>query len=430
MLVTASIYDPVSKDEGTIDPLGLASIGERLSSKLLPGIRQRMRHPRLLTAAAASSLLCKHYTDRVAKDGKTEAFLVFEWYVVQALFKMYSGADELLGLPGIRKVKEAWLRKDPLSMNRYLKNAYTFGFHGVYRTLAEELDIAKDNELGEKGADLLRIWEEEQNYPGFISNQQGRGRELFKKLQKAVEDGLDGGEVAYGWNWKVFDEIAPLFAPKQGGPKEKDFLYKLLINDVKGFRQEMIAAVPDFQQSLQEDELRTERRYHEFMLARASANLCELLQAIKAYEVFARSIHNPFYKILQYLSRITHKVSVKELKEQLSLNFDLSVFRTQFQETTRLLGSFNEGHAFEETFKSFELLNNSDEFISTLISHHEKIQEHKPPNGKMSWLEEFPNGGFMIRPAYRERDTYLSENDYVNQYRLTSLINFHLDLKG
>lgn len=430
MFVTASIYDPASTEEGTIDPLGLASIAERLSSKLLPGIRQRMRHPRLLTAAAASSLLCKYFTDQVAKDGKTEPFLVFEWHVVQALFKVYSGADELLGLPGIRKVKEAWLRKDPLSMNRYLKNAYTFGFHGVYRTLAEELDIAKDNDLGEKGADLLRIWEEEQNYPGFISNQPGRGRDLFKKLQKAVEDGLDKGEVACGWNWKVFDEIAPLFAPKQGGPREKDFLYQLLINDHKGFRQEMLTAIPAYLQSLDEDEFATERHFHEFMLSRASDQLCELLLAIKAYEAFARSIHNPFYKILQYLSRITRKVPVQELKEQLNLDFDLNKFRTQFQEATSRLSTFNEGHAFEETFKPFEFLGNPNDFIATLISHHQKIQEHKPPNGKMPWLEEFPDGGFMIRPAYRERETYLSENDYVNQYRLNSLRNFHIDLKG
>lgn len=430
MLVTASIYDPASTEEGTIDPLGLASIAERLSSKLLPGIRQRMRHPRLLTAAAASSLLCKFYTDRVAKDGKTEAFLVFEWYVVQALFKVYNGAEELLGLPGIRKVKEAWILKDPLSMNRYLKNAYTFGFHGVYRTLAEELEIAKDNELGEKGADLLRIWEEEQDYPGFISNQSGRGRDLFKKLQKAVEDGLDIGEVAYGWNWKVFDEIAPLFAPKLGGPKEKDFLYTLLTNDRKGFRQEMLTAIPDFRQSLEEGEGATERLYHEFMLTRASAHLSELLHAIKAYEVFARSIHNPFYKILQYLSRITRKVSVKELNDQLSLNFDVTVFRTEFQEAAGRLGSFSEGHTFEETFRIFERLNNPNEFIPTLIRHHQKIQENKPPNGKLPWLEEFPDGDLMIRPAYRERDTYLSENEYVNQYRLNSLINFHIDLKG
>jgi hypothetical protein len=293
-----------------------------------------MKHPRLLTASAASALVCEYYADRVAKDGKSEAFLVFEWHVVQALFKVYSGADELLGLPGIRKVKEAWMRKDPLSMSRYLKNAYTFGFHGVYRTLAEELDIASNDELGENGSELLRIWEEEQVYPGFISERAGKGRDLFRKLQKAVEDGLEQGEVTWAWNSKLFDEIAPLFAPKKGGPQEKEFIYSLLINDNKGFRREMLSSIPDYLNSLQDGASTSERSFHQFMIQRASSSLKELLLVISSYETFARSIHNPFYKILQYLSGITRKVPVVELREQLNLSLDIISLRDQYQEVS------------------------------------------------------------------------------------------------
>jgi hypothetical protein len=47
----------------------------------------------------------------------------------------------------------------------------------------------------------------------------------------------------------------------------------------------------------------------------------------------------------------------------------------------------------------------------------------------MAWLEEFPDGSFMIRPAYRDRPANLYDTDYVNLYRLDSLKTFYADLK-
>ena len=172
MLITSTLYDPVLADEGTLDPLGLTSIADRLGNRLVPGVRERMRHPRFLTAIAAGARVCEPFYDAVCTDGFSEPFQVFEWIMVQALYRTYKDEPEQLrGMPGTLKAREAYRKNDPLSRNRYLKNAYTFGFHGVYRTLAEAMDIATDSILGEKGDLLLRAWEEEQNMAAFIFGQ-------------------------------------------------------------------------------------------------------------------------------------------------------------------------------------------------------------------------------------------------------------------
>jgi hypothetical protein len=429
MLITASIYDPVKSEEGTIDPLGLGAISERLASRLLPGIRQRMTRPRFLTAIAAGAHVCHHFYDRVAKDGKTEPFLVFEWYVVQALFKVYNAdGSQLMGMPGRMKAKDAWLKGDPLSMNRYLKNAYTFGYNGVYRTLAEELDISSPEALGEQGDRLLRIWEEEQDLPGFISSQPGKGKQLFEKLRSAVETGLEKGEVAYPWSWKGFDEIAPLFAPYKGGVREKQLIYELLLDDETGYRRELLTSIPSFLEKFQEEEVLTDRMFHEFLMERNGSYLKDLLETIKTYEKFGRVLYNTFYLMLEYLADKNRKVPLKELIAQVPGIKDISSFRALFHEAGNRLLNYKESTHFETLFQSFEGLLKPEDFIPSLIRHHQKIQEEKPPSGKMPWLEEFPDGSYMIRPAYRDQPHYISDVEYVNQYRLDSLLNFNHDL--
>ena len=54
-LPNLSDYDPIKSAEGALDPLGLYAIADNLAIKLVPGIRERMSHPRFLTAIASSS---------------------------------------------------------------------------------------------------------------------------------------------------------------------------------------------------------------------------------------------------------------------------------------------------------------------------------------------------------------------------------------
>ena len=68
-----TLPDPVTTGEGVLDPLGLATIGERLAEQILPGLRARMQRPRFVTAIAACAAVCDGSEDRIASDNVTPA---------------------------------------------------------------------------------------------------------------------------------------------------------------------------------------------------------------------------------------------------------------------------------------------------------------------------------------------------------------------
>ena len=102
--------DPKESAEGSIDPLGMYPIADLLASRMVPGVRERQKHPRFLTILAASLSLCGQFDDEtVASDGVSEPWMVFEWYVVEGLnaFRRWRyphcSDSPFVGIPG------AWL---------------------------------------------------------------------------------------------------------------------------------------------------------------------------------------------------------------------------------------------------------------------------------------------------------------------------------
>ena len=131
-----STYDPATSSEGSLDPLGLYLIADRLATKLVPGVRERMSHPRYLTAMAVGAHICSPIREEYDIDGVTPAYQVYEWHIVEGFVSKYlrDAPDQIQGLPGIQKGAEAFQNNLPLRHNRYLKTPNVFGFHGVYRT--------------------------------------------------------------------------------------------------------------------------------------------------------------------------------------------------------------------------------------------------------------------------------------------------------
>src|SRR5437899_2268241 len=72
-----TLPDPPQSGEGALDPLGMATIGDRLADWVLPGMTARMSRPRFLTAIAVSAVVCDGLEETVAADGMTPAYLVF-----------------------------------------------------------------------------------------------------------------------------------------------------------------------------------------------------------------------------------------------------------------------------------------------------------------------------------------------------------------
>ena len=80
LLPKLSSFDPPSKSEGSIDPMGLVPIADRLSVRLVPGMRERMKHPRYLTLTSIGCSICRDFgVDRIASDGISPPLQVYEW---------------------------------------------------------------------------------------------------------------------------------------------------------------------------------------------------------------------------------------------------------------------------------------------------------------------------------------------------------------
>jgi hypothetical protein len=186
-------YHTLENSQGTLDPLGLYSISDRLATRLVPGFRERMRHPRYLTAIAVGAVVCSAFEeDELAADEVSPPWQVYEWYIASALVKRFHKQEshQLLGLPGREKTTNAMKENLPLSALRYLKTASVFGFHGVYRTLAKDIHLIDYMHPGEFGTRLVDVWEQEQGLEGFQTGRNGsKGANLRNKLTDAVRKG-------------------------------------------------------------------------------------------------------------------------------------------------------------------------------------------------------------------------------------------------
>ena len=436
--------------EGGIDPLGMAAIADRLGTKLVPGVRERQLHPRFLTAIAVSLAVCEDFElDTVAKDGVSEPWQVFEWYLVEGLVRTSRSArnepspsgsstsnvtrDEAptaRGVPGSLKARQALDDNVPLSAKRYLRTPTVFGFHGVYRLLARTLRIENKDTggLGEAGEELLWVWSKERGLTGFIGTAEGPGKVLRRDLRNAVADGLEkaGTTKGDGWpRWKFFREHLDLY---DAGPVEADFINHLLLDDLEGYRREVLEFLisADGRKAFEVD--RSERTFHAALRPRASDELAPLLDAIERYELFSRRCQNAFDDCLVEMTRTRGKTSLTQLGLLPSVQrasrevpdlFEQSLARLEPAESTRL------SHFCERLAARCS----ATEWAGGLLQHHCDTQRRKPPEGRQPWIVLLEGGHWRIRTRYQREEPAAQDDHYVHAYRTNSLWNFARDLK-
>src|SRR5262245_25828938 len=117
-----TLADPETQGEGSIDPLGLATLADHLADSMLPGMTARMWRPRFLSAIAVSSLVVGPFIQELAEDGVTPPWLVFEWHYVEAVAALADKESSgLRRIPGIDKARRAQRDSVPVNATRYLK---------------------------------------------------------------------------------------------------------------------------------------------------------------------------------------------------------------------------------------------------------------------------------------------------------------------
>lgn len=311
--------DPRISAEGSIDPLGIYAIADALAVRMIPGVRERQQHPRFLTSIAVSLSLCSDFSnDLIAADGVSEPWQVFEWYLVEGMVRTTTERKLLRGLPGQDKAAGSIKDGVPLSAKRYLKTPTVFGFHGVYRALARDIEVERADRLGETGFALVSAWEKEQGLDGFCGSGDGPGKTIRRRLLDAIQDGLESGSVARkgGWNgWPFFSEHLGIY---EAGKQESRVIRQALLDPTSGYRKEVLGLlISEAGRQLWTEEASqdwpSERRFHAALQNAASAELKELLHAIDVYERFSRFLQDAFDDVLFRLSQHQQRTKPSEL---------------------------------------------------------------------------------------------------------------------
>jgi len=283
--------DPEVEGEGSIDPLGLAAVADRLAEAIVPGVTSRMSRPRLLTLLTLGSAVTDGLPER-GKDG-TPAYIVFEWLALLAFASM----EDQIGLhrvQGILKAKVVQRDGVPMSPRRYLKAPTAFGVHAAYKRLGRALGTIDDDlKCRVEGQNLLSVWEREQGLDGFLNGPASTiGGKLREKLRDLIVAGMNDGYAACP-RGPVLDLFHKSLHPVRIGRMEGERLRCLLAEPSGKTRGELFSLLdrPDVRAAGQDV---PEAPFLRFLQPLASSDLAAGLRAIDAFERAARPIQDAF----------------------------------------------------------------------------------------------------------------------------------------
>jgi hypothetical protein len=428
-----TLADPETQGEGSIDPLGLATLADHLADAVLPGMTARMWRPRFLTAIAVTATLVEPLGDRLAADGTTPPWLAFEWYFVEAMAGLRDEVDGALRrVPGIDKARRARRDGVPMSAGRYLKTPKVFGFHGVYKRLARALDIVdEDVHLGEFGYGLVGTWAREQEIPEFLDADRDDGAAKVRRLLgEAVEATLDSGETERPRDWQGAAFLVAYLVPSRIGRREAEFLWEAVLDPAAAPRGEVFRLIrpPEVRARLEEG---GERALLQALRPKASPELAQRLDAIEAYEGVCRPLQEAWDHLrrLATLARpavVDPAVAGRDARlEALARAIPEAIDRARPDLATSAIAT-----DFDALMAPFARLRSGVDLVDALWGHHDEVQRRKPPEGKRPWFEVTREGGLIVRPPYRVDVDVPPREAYVHPYRLTAVVSFLDDLWG
>jgi len=425
-----SIHDPDGAASTSLDPLGLTPIGEQMAVELIPGVRERQSHPRYLTAIAVAHAVCYDFpADTVAKDGVSEPWQVFEWYLVEGLVRSAASAAEAR-VPGSLKAKKAIAAGLPLSASRYLKTPTIFGVHGVYRLLARTLRVEVAGSLADFGFELLDVWQRERDLNGFHGSVEGPGRAWRRTLTDAVREGLEKAATARKDGWSGWSFFHDNLDPTKAGTKEAELIWRQLRSVPTGFGREVLDFIVSREgRAIFQDKESTERMRYVALKKTASKALRERITTIECYERFCRLLHDAFEACRYEITQTRGGVQPAVLAKQRAVAKAAERLPEAYKDAAASLTDISRRAKFEAVFQDVSAPRKPDDFVVALYDHHQRVQKAKPPEGKAPWLEKHYDGSMLIRPEYQLDDAPKPSGEFVNPYRLQPLWNFARDLR-
>lgn len=421
-------YDPPGTSEGTLDPLGLYQIADQLAVKLVPAVRERMQRIRFLTAMAVGTLVTDGLEDD-PRERDASPYLVWEWLVVEALIREMGGDPSVWGVPGTLVARRALDQHGYLDARSYLKTPRIFGFNGVYKRLAIHLGIV-DVHLGSgPNAEVLAgAWARDLGFAALTD-----ARPMLSRWSAAVGRSLAERppRTKPGWDNKAWTELARAFAPTACKARERQYLRGLLL----AAEERRLGALPRIWQLQAEfdDEKFLEESLHE-RLEKLEPEYGPLLEAIRAYEAFSRSLQDAFDVLKAKAAGLDAQgFVVPEIAGDDAFKRSVKSLYEQFEAAHNALAEVTIAHVslpylFWERFGAFAEPMDAGDCALALCSHHEAVQRAKSADGKRPWFDRIGRDRIYIRHAYREPRRDIQPGRYVHDYRGWPIRRFYRDL--
>ena len=348
--------------------------------------------------------------------------------VVEAIVRTWSSDWELSGVPGSAVTRNALSKHRYLDHRSYLKTPRVFGFHGVYKRLAMHLGLV-DTHLrfcATRGEELVRTWSRDLDLGRFDS-----AHPLYMKWKKAVEMSLRESPVRTRPRWTSDDwhTLAQAFLPNRPKFREKRTLRKLLFSE----GDSSLAALTSLWELF--DRIKTkevdERRIHA-KLCKSASQFRVLLEAIAAYETFARNLSDSFDVLrAEATQRDVTGCQVASLRHDDEFRLLAGQAHILYRDAAWRMGEVDpsmEGR-FHDRFIGFSDPTPPDVFAATLCEHHERVQQAKSREGKRPWFDRMGSDRIYMRQNYRAERSELMPKMYVHGYRAIPVHMFYSDLR-
>jgi len=321
-----SKYEPIGASEGSVDPLGLQNVAERLADLLLPGFTVRVERARCLTLATLAVEIGQDSALTSRDDDPQRAIIAFERLCVYALAREVDKTIRPLiyGFPGRLKALRAVEDKQPLMPSNYVRGPATNGLVGTYFRAARTGGLFnEDFNIQARGHELLRAWEREtadSNWP-----------ELRKRVIQFLQRDLEDKDFNTKWAW--FSELAYRCALNRTKVGERTILRGAIFDSGVGLQGSTLERLqmadclhaynppkPEGEADLADQPSRgeIERSIVKQLAASQSTPLVHgpalqaVAQTILDYEGVARILTTAF-DVLRYASRRGHSVSFADV---------------------------------------------------------------------------------------------------------------------
>jgi hypothetical protein len=417
-----SEHDPSYAGEGSIDPLGLAPLADRLAEETVPRVTARMSRIRFLTAIAAASVVTQDLAEIPPADGVTTPYIAVEWHVIEA-FSRDRGLprEAVAGVAGILKARSVVARGGHLDALSYLKGPKVFGFHGIYKRLARGLGLVDDELLlTERGDQLVRAWEVDRYLPGFADRKPNPpGGRLAARLARAALQSLLQGQVVEPHSSHLWVRLVRNLRPDDMGPREKRLLQGWLSEPTSPMRREVVIRLRSLESFESEAAALREIR------SGASRELAVRLDAIEAYERVAEILLTAF-DLIRLASTSEGWVLPSEVAKHPMMARCAREIAGALAEAGERLAGLGLQVELDRIAGGFADVGQPRDLAERLLSHHAAIQEQKPP-GKRPWFEQ-SSSGVIVRPPYRLDEEPVIRGKYVHPYRIRALQQFIEDL--